>query len=231
MNEMNKTNTDTINTDPNQPHSGKDSSGQDDDQKTADSGKFLIPAQSMLRMTDRLIELETFVARRFDELSMEINATAQQMDYTEDGLNKQFNEVLEIMKGVSFSGDGSTPANTGVELSAVLEVTEASANKIIDATERINTTLENHKDSIAPEIISAIEADLQEILMSCEFQDITGQRIRKAVDNLTTIESKLSSTLDKMGVDVTATANSESEISKDLHSQTSSQDDIDALFD
>lgn len=196
-----------------------------------DNGKFLVPAKSMIHMTERLVELETFVSRRFDELSMEINATSQQMDYAEEGLQKQFGEVLEIMKGVSFTGDGSTPANTGVELAAVMDVTEQSANNIIDATERISKVIEDNKDTIGDEIVKLIQADLQEILMSCEFQDITGQRIRKAVDNLTDIEDKLSSTLDKMGIEIPENTNPDSKISKDLNAETASQGDIDKLFD
>lgn len=192
-------------------------------------GKFLVPAKSMIKMTERLIELETFVARRFDELSMEINATSQQMDFAEEGFQKQFSEVMEVMQAVAHNGEGNTAANTGVELAAVIDVTEKSANNIIDATERIRSIVAQSIAKLDENAAQNIQSDLDAILMACEFQDITGQRIRNAVENLTDIEDKLANTLDQMGIEVEI--NEDSEISQSLNVKQASQDDIDKLFD
>lgn len=204
-------------------------SSTDDKTEAPQEGKFLVPAKSMIKMTERLIELETFVARRFDELSMEINATSQQMDFQEEEFQKQFSEVMDVMKAVAHTGDGNTAANTGVELAAVVDVTEKSANDIIDATERIRNAISEKAEIIGNDIADTIVADLDVILMACEFQDITGQRIRNAVSNLTDIEDKLSSTLDKMGIEVIEDPNSQ--VAQELSTAQASQDDIDKLFD
>lgn len=180
-------------------------------------------------VSSQLGAIETFIKRRFDELSMEINATAQQVDMAEEGIARRFGEILEILHAVSYSGDGSSAANTGVELEAVVEMTEQAANKILDAADRIADRINNRDawqedQNQRNENIEAMNEDIQKILMACSFQDLTGQRIKKTLENLKSIEERLSTALDKMGIEV------QPDISE--HIQTaSSQDDIDALFE
>jgi vacuolar-type H+-ATPase subunit I/STV1 len=83
-------------------------------------------------------ELRTFVARRFDEISMEINATSQLLDMAEEDASKRFGEIFETMQAISHKGDGLTPANSGVELEAVVAETEQAANTIMDAVDIIS---------------------------------------------------------------------------------------------
>ena len=104
------------------------------DVKTKDIQSFQANAssnsdiQSVLLMIHAMKEqmdgMERFVRRRFDELSMEINATSQQLDMAEEGLAGRFSEVLSVISAISFSGNGLTAANTGVELEAVITDTE-----------------------------------------------------------------------------------------------------------
>ncbi|MCC6597594.1 MAG: protein phosphatase CheZ [Alphaproteobacteria bacterium] len=175
--------------------------------------------------------IEQFVSRRFDEISMEINATSQQVDMAEEGIAKRFGEILEVLKAVSYSGTGSTAANTGVELDAVVEMTEQAANKILDAADRITTRLHDSKTSGGDEVsrlqaLEDINKDVEEIFMACSFQDITGQRIRKALENIRMIEDRLSTALDKMGIHLDVDA----ENHEGIKSHATSQGDIDALF-
>ena len=72
------------------------------------------------------------MARRFDEISMEINATSQQIDMNEDGMGKRFSEILEILGAINYLGKGESAANTGVELQSVISDTENAANTILD---------------------------------------------------------------------------------------------------
>lgn len=96
-------------------------------------------------VAQRLSTIEQFIARRFDEISMEINATSQQVDMAEEGIIKRFAEILEILKAVSYAGDGSTAANAGVELDAVVEMTEQAANRILDAADHLTSRIEEEK--------------------------------------------------------------------------------------
>jgi chemotaxis protein CheZ len=131
---------------------------------------------------------------------------------------------------VSYSGDGTTAANTGVELDAVVETTADAANRIMDAAERINgfvTAARHAKDEAARgAALDGIENDIAEIFVACSFQDITGQRVRNTLDNLKLVEERLSTALDKMGIKVDAKA--EDHVA--IKSKQSSQDDIDSLF-
>ncbi|GJL84275.1 MAG: hypothetical protein DHS20C02_00500 [Micavibrio sp.] len=176
----------------------------------------------------QLQAIEQFMARRFDEISMEINATSQQVDMAEEGIITRFSEILEILHAVSYSGDGKTPANAGVELDAVVDMTEEAANKILDAAGRINTKIHSKEDwenkDAREKIIEGINNDVEEIFMACSFQDITGQRIRKTLENLKTIEDRLGVALDRLGINVSVDGE------KAAMPQATSQEDIDALF-
>lgn len=179
-------------------------------------------------VSSQLKQLETFVARRFDELSMEVNATSQLVDMAEEGLRRHFLEILEILKAINFHGEGSSPANTGVELEAVVQITETAANNIMDAADRIVSCLNAGDDwrdeTSRKKTIETINQNIQDIMMSCNFQDLTGQRIRKAIENLQNVETRLNETLQKLGLDTSAVGKS-----PDL-APGSTQGDIDELF-
>ncbi len=203
----------------------------------------------------QLSTLENFIARRFDEISMEINASAQQADMAEDAITKRFAEILEVLGAINYSGTGDSAANTGVELEAVIEDTEKAANSILDAADRIVEHISDDKDWNNPKVVTEmrenIKNDIQEILMACTFQDLAGQRIRNTLNNLQDIEEKLGSTFKKLGIEVTPDENAvkekvhdavdqggvdalfDSDESKSTKSKggAASQDDIDSLFD
>lgn len=186
--------------------------------------------QTVDTVNSQLQTLETFIARRFDEISMEINATAQQVDMAEDGITRRFSEVLEILSAINYSGDGSSAANTGVELEAVIEDTEKAANNILDAADRIVDYVSDDHDwddeKTREDLRTRVQNDIQEILMACTFQDLTGQRIRNTLNNLHNIEQRLSSTFEKLGIEIEPNQN---KVAKSVE-KASGQADVDALF-
>ena len=101
-----------------------------------------------------------------------------------------------------------------------IKTAEQATTKILNAAERIEKNL-------GKDIDAQTQQDLQDIVMACEFQDITGQRIQNALKNIRDIEAQLNALFTDLGIDI---APSEEEIMEDLGG-TSSQDDIDALFD
>lgn len=182
----------------------------------------------------KLNDLEKFIARRFDEISMEIEATSQLMEMAEEDAGKRFSDMLGMLNAISFAGDGSSPANSGLELEAVVKETEAAATKIMDAADNIKKTMDQHDDDFGSDMRLAVMAetiqmDVQTIIMACEFQDLISQRVTTALKNIRDIEERLSSTLSKFGIETTSEPSIPSKSAEDGN-KTASQDDIDALF-
>lgn len=194
---------------------------------------FKTRLDDVANMKEKMDVFETFVRRRFDEISMEINATSQQLDMAEEGLANRFSEVLSTISAINFSGTGLTAANTGVELQAVITDTEEAANRILDAADRISDRMKSDMqfatDEDRRQFFEQTKQDVQEILMACTFQDLTGQRIRKTLESLQLIEDKISSTLDELGIEVKADPLAGG-VRDSTENHAHSQADIDALF-
>jgi len=180
----------------------------------------------------RLDEMERLFKRRFDELSMEVNAASQLVGMAEDSVKQRFSEIFEILEAISYTGDGSSRVQAGVELDAVIKITEDAANRILDSADRIGTRLEN--DAIWTDAASRTQAiadtmsDVQEILMACAFQDLTGQRIRNTLENLQLIEARLANTLSKFGIQTEVRPDG---VARYVRDDLSQQSDVDALFE
>lgn len=183
----------------------------------------------------KLDDLERFIARRFDEISMEIEATSQLMEMAEEDAGKRFHDMLSMLHSISAVGDGSSPANSGVELKAVVSETEKAATTIMDAADRIKKILEDHDDDFSSDmrlaaLSESILDDVQKIIIACEFQDLVSQRITTSLENIKSIQDRLGNTLEKFGIQL-PDANQFDKEANAKPIDTSSQDDIDALFD
>lgn len=184
-------------------------------------------------VSGQLAAIQTFVARRFDEISMEVNATSQQMDMAEGDTSQKFGEIFEVLQAISFSDGGDTPANTGVELDAVIETTEAAANKILDSAESISDsimTTDWDNAETRKTVLDNMQNEVQEIIMACSFQDVTGQRINKTLENIRGIEDRLGGALKTMGIEV-ETKPAAVKVEGTETEKGASQDDIDSMFD
>lgn len=189
-------------------------------------------ADLLTDVKSHLVNIETLFRRRFDEISMEINATSQQIGMAEEGIATQFTEILKFLTSISHNAGGLTAANTGLELESVISDTEKAANTILDAADRIANRVHTQgrwdDNTSRDQMLQETRQDVQEILMACTFQDLTGQRIRKTLENLHLIESQLSETLGKLGIDIHV--DQQEVIKEHTYNKASSQNDIDALF-
>jgi chemotaxis protein CheZ len=203
---------------------------------TKDDDQVAVVAHNMATLLGQINQMETFIKRRFDEISMEINATSQQIDMSEDGMAKRFGEILGVMNSISFSGDGTTPANTGVELEAVIADTSKAANTILDNCDVINELLYPSDNFVfentdaRDEWLNKLRDGVQSIMVACSFQDIAGQRIRKTLDSINDIEDRISGALEQMGVGPETIKAAAQSTARDATQSGNSQDDIDALF-
>lgn len=183
-------------------------------------------------LATQLEGFERFVKRRFDEISMEINATSQQLDLTGKDIAGQFQEIMSVLSAVTYNGDGKSQVNAGFELEAVINDTENAANKIMDAADRIALRLRDQKnmddEATRNAVLAEVKSEVQNILLACTFQDLTSQRIRKAVENISGIQERLGSALEKLGIKAEPVG--QDIIHEANKTRLTSQSDIDALF-
>ncbi len=132
--------------------------------------------------------LRAFVDRRIAELSAEINATVQLVDYSEINLSGQLASIREQITNVIAAPSLAT-RNSGLELEAVVQATEAAANRIMEAAEAISDWVRDGSTDAAS--ISIVNDKVNAIFEACSFQDVTGQRIRRAIQHLQQVETML----------------------------------------
>jgi chemotaxis protein CheZ len=136
-----------------------------------------------------LADLRTFIDRRIAELSAEVHATVELMDFSESNLTSQLSSIREQICGIIALPSAAT-RNSGLELEAVVEATDEAANRILEAAEAIGDwARQGRRDAAA---IEALEVHVNAIFEACAFQDLTGQRIRRTIQHLQQVETMLS---------------------------------------
>lgn len=139
---------------------------------------------------------------------------------------------ISALRPNDIKNDGIPTA--GAELDAIVENTADATHKIMEAAEVVMSA-----DSSDAAAYQALVCDkMMEIFEACSFQDITGQRVKKVVDTLRHIESRIDRFSKVMGVeDAEVEVTEEEKRKKDLllngpaiGGPEVAQDDIDAMF-
>jgi chemotaxis protein CheZ len=166
-------------------------------------------------------ELRRFTDRRIAELSSEINATVQLFDFGEANLSGQLAKIHEQV-AVMVAMPAAATRNSGLELEAVVQATEAAANQIMEAAEAIGDWLRDGSRDV--ESIEAVAGRLNSIFEACTFQDVTGQRIRRAIQHLQHVETMLTEAMPAHAAAVVDTRE------RVLVNPDLVQDDVDRVF-
>ena len=127
--------------------------------------------------------------------------------------------------------------SAGAELDAVVADTEKATEVIMSAAESVLCDDETDYDTYR----ANVEAKMMEIIESCSFQDLAGQRVSKVVNSLRHVESRVARFAEVMGVreDVLPTTEETEEEKRNreqllngpaIGGPETSQDDIDAMF-
>jgi chemotaxis protein CheZ len=140
-------------------------------------------------LTPMFEDLRRFVDRRIAELSAEVHGTTQLLDFSESNLSGQLARIHDqIARVVAHPMQASR--NSGLELEAVVQATETAANQIMEAAEVIGELIQSgQRDAASFEVVAE---KLNAIFEACTFQDVTGQRIRRAIEHLQRVETMLS---------------------------------------
>ena len=171
-------------------------------------------------------DLRRFMDRRMAELSTEVHGATQLLTFSENNLSGQLAQLHEhIAHMVSDPQDARR--NSGMELEAVVQTTENAANQIMEAAEAINDCVR----AAVPDktALAAINARVDAIFEACAFQDLTGQRVRRAIEHLQHVETSLSVMIAPQGAPATAIFQPQAPTVVSTGADQS-QADIDALF-
>jgi chemotaxis protein CheZ len=131
-------------------------------------------------------ELRAFVDRRLAEVSAEINAAVQIVDFSEAALSGQLAGIQDQVSRVLTAPDDAA-RNSGLELATIVGATEEAAHRILDAAEEINRAITANGSCDA----DLLREKLAEIFNACEFQDLAGQRIRRTIAHLQLVEGTI----------------------------------------
>ncbi len=151
------------------------------------------------------------------------------------GLADYMNKAREELKGIGQNVKPDEIMTATDELEAVVAMTEDAANSILDAAEQI----ENVANQLDATNADALRVATTKIYEASNFQDVTGQRIRKVVRILQHLEEGINSIITTFGFD--ESQSNGRVISADdpasllngpqLPDDAANQDAIDALFD
>lgn len=162
-----------------------------------DSTALAFPPEETLRAALRaeleplLAGLRGFMDRRIAELSAEVHASVELAGLGEARIARDIARMQDQIAQLVAVPAAAT-RNSGLELEAVVQVTEEAANTIMEAAEAIGDWISAGRDAAgAPAIIGRVNA----IFEACAFQDLTGQRIRRAIQHLQQVEGALKALL------------------------------------
>jgi len=145
-------------------------------------------AELRAAMRAEFADLHRFIDRRIAELSAEVHGAVTLMDYSEANLSGQLSRVHEQILGL-LAAPAAATRNSGLELESVVQATEQAATQIMEAAEAIGDWVSSGARD--PESVHAVAERINSIFEACTFQDLTGQRIRRAIEHLQKVESML----------------------------------------
>jgi chemotaxis protein CheZ len=168
-----------------------------------------------------------------------------ELDLIHDAINRTKREIA-VLHGKSFSGEEMAKVNG--ELGAVVGGTEEATQQILEAAEAIDQAASALSKVNSPDQQKLLSEEIQERVISifeaCNFQDLTGQRIKKVMTTMKFIENHITVMMDIWGgVDaikahappIVDTREGDDKLLNgpklDDDPGHASQDDIDALFD
>jgi len=164
--------------------------------------------------------------------SFEISSRASGIS---DEASKEIHNILSRLKqtrddvasaGPVMSADKITDANKN--LSEVVKETESAANSIMDAADAI----QNLAGGAGEEIKNKIMEETNKIFEACNFQDLTGQRIKKVIKTLEYVEVHAQNLARIMGIKEDEVVSYDKSLmdGPQLEGLGHKQDDVDQLF-
>ena len=143
--------------------------------------------------TDALIETYRAQIEQCEKLKVEL-------DLIYDAISRTKREIA-VLHGNSFNGEEMAKVNG--ELGAVVGGTEEATQQILEAAESIDNAATALSKITSPDQQKLLSEEIQERVVSifeaCNFQDLTGQRIKKVMTTMKFIENHITVMMDIWG--------------------------------
>jgi chemotaxis protein CheZ len=98
-------------------------------------------------------------------------------------------KIGDLLSQVTARANVDDVGGPGEEIEAVIRLNAEAANRIMDAAEHISGCIEN--DGVPPDVRFAVLNHVTTIFEACGFQDLSGQRISRALRTLRSIEENM----------------------------------------
>lgn len=134
----------------------------------------------------RLEAMHTATMERIKEVRADVAGTAELNDMASVEVLGKIGDLLSQVTARSTVEDVGGP---GSEIEAVIRLNAEAANRIMDAAEHISDSIES--DGVPAEVRFNILNHVTAIFEACGFQDLTGQRITRALKTLRSIEETM----------------------------------------
>lgn len=188
-----------------------------------------VSVAQLAALAARLEAMHTLTIERIKEVRADVAGSAELHDMTSTEVLDKIGDLLSQVTARPSIDDVGGP---GQEIEAVIRLNAEAANRIMDAAEHISECIDT--ESVPSEIRFAVLDHVTAIFEACGFQDLTGQRIQRALKTLRSIEESM---LGRKTVDAPpdgkvdqAQVDSVFAEKADVAGKEINQSDIDALF-
>lgn len=188
---------------------------------------------------------ETIIYQEIEEKRAELYRLKEDMREIYQAIEDTKCQILTIKESGS---DGHQIDRVAEELSMIVKGTEEATENILNSAEIIDTNATNLVASLNDKSQQALACEIQDnivnIFESCNFQDLTGQRITRVVKTFCFIEHRIQKMMDIWGGPESFLGLTPEELEHrqgdgallngpalEGETDVASQDDIDALFD
>jgi len=134
----------------------------------------------------RLEAMHIATMERIKEVRADVAGTAELNDMASSEVLGKIGDLLSEVTARATIEDVGGP---GSEIEAVIRLNAEAANRIMDAAEHISDSIES--EGVPADVRFAILNHVTAIFEACGFQDLTGQRITRALKTLRSIEETM----------------------------------------
>lgn len=145
-----------------------------------------VTVADLTTLAARLEAMHTFTVERIKEVRADVAGGVELHDMASTEVLDKIGDLLSQVTARPTIEDVGGP---GQEIEAVIRLNAEAANRIMDAAEHISEHIDS--DTVPGEIRFAVLEHVTAIFEACGFQDLTGQRIQRALKTLRSIEETM----------------------------------------